>query len=309
LAANHLYKPAVFPTVLLVHQLNMEKFNMADSWDCHVHCFDPARFPFKQSRSYTPSPATLDTLVNTVQSRNLVITQATIEEGVGGIQEILEAAHSYPGLGTVRATIMATHLQNLDLQTIKKLHRLGVRSVRIHGAYGGAGDNIHWISEQFKLTAASVAVKEYGWHISAQLPLQSWARLGPCISKLGQVTIVVDHNASARPSDLGSPDLMEFLDIFSAQNIVVKVGAFHRRSFANIDAMRPIVEAFVARAPDRVVFGSDWPHVNASKGGTSPTPHLQDVNTTQELRLLSTWTSEEQWHRIMRSNPDRLFAK
>lgn len=286
----------------------MEGLNIVDSWDCHVHCFDPTKFPFKQSRSYTPSPATLDALANIVQSRNLVITQASVEDGVAGITEVLQRARSHPDLGTVRGAIMADHLRSLDQQTIEKLHRLGVRCVRIHGVHGGAGDDLDWISEQYRQAATSVAVKEYGWRISAQLPLQSWARLGPCISELDRVTIIADHNASASPSDLKSPTFAAFLDLFSVHNIVVKVGAFHRRSFGNIEAMEPIVEAFVARAPDRVIFGSDWPHVDASKGGASPTPNLQDVDTTRELQLLSTWMSEEQWYRFMRSNPDRLFA-
>jgi predicted TIM-barrel fold metal-dependent hydrolase len=286
----------------------MDGLNLIDSWDCHVHCFDPAKFPFKQSRSYTPSPATLDALTNMVQSRNLVITQASVEDGVAGITELLQRAQSHPDLGTVRGAIMADHLRSLDRQTIEKLHTLGVRCIRIHGAHGGAGDDLNWISEQFRQAATSVAVKDYGWHISAQLPLQSWACLGPCISKLERVTIIADHNASASPSDLESPTFAAFFDLLSTHDIVVKVGAFHRRSFGNIEAIEPIVKAFVATAPDRVIFGSDWPHVDASKGGPRPTPNLQDVDTSRELHLLSTWMSREQWDRVMRSNPDRLFA-
>jgi predicted TIM-barrel fold metal-dependent hydrolase len=298
-----------FPAFFLVHLDNMQNLSMTESWDCHVHCFDPAKFPFKQSRSYTPFPATLDTLTSAVRSRNLVITQASIENGVAGIESVLERASSYPNLGVVRGAIMATNLQCLDDQAIEKLHRLGVRSVRIHGAHGGVGENLNWISEQFRLAAASAAVKEHSWFISAQLPFQSWANLSPVISELGHVTFVLDHNASACPSDLGTPAFTAFLNLLSVQNIVVKIGAFHRRSFEDIDAMRPIVEAFIARAPDRIIFGSDWPHVDASQGGTMPTQHLQHVDTARELHLLSTWMSGEQWDRVMRSNPDRLFAR
>ena len=287
----------------------MQDFSMTELWDCHVHCFDPGEFPFKQTRSYTPFPATLDTLTSAVRSRNLIITQASIEDGVAGISKVLETASSNPNLGVVRGAIMATNLQRLDDQAIEKLHRLGVRSVRIHGAHGGAGDDLNWIIEQFRLAAASTAVKEYGWCISAQLPFQSWANLLPVISGLGHVTFVLDHNASACPSDLGTPAFSAFSDLLSVQNVVVKVGAFHRRSLGDINAMRPIVEALVARAPDRIIFGSDWPHVDASQGGMMPTQHLQHVDTARELHLLSTWISEEQWDRIMRINPDRLFAR
>jgi predicted TIM-barrel fold metal-dependent hydrolase len=287
----------------------MHNFSMTESWDCHVHCFEPAKFPFKQSRSYTPFPATLDTLTSAVHSRNLVITQATIEDGVTGIQDVLERATSHARLGVVRGTIMATNLQSLDSKAIEKLHTLGVRSVRIHGAHGGAGDNLNWISEQFRLAATSAAVKQHGWYVSAQLPIQSWASLKPLLSELEGVMIVVDHNASACPSDLGSPAFAAILDLLSVQTVVVKIGAFHRRSFGDIDAMRPIVEALIARAPDRIIFGSDWPHVDASQGGAMPTQHLQHVDTVRELHSLSTWMSEEQWDRIMRINPGRLFAR
>jgi predicted TIM-barrel fold metal-dependent hydrolase len=282
---------------------------MNDSWDCHVHCFDPAKFPFKQTRSYTPCSAPLDTLVNNVQSRNLIITQATIEDGVDGIQEALKRARACPELRIVRGTIMANHTQMLDVHETQKLHALGVRCVRIHGAYGGAGNNLAWITEQLRLAATSIGVKQYGWYISAQLPLQTWASLGHCISELKDVTIIVDHSASAQPSDLGHPAFAEFLQLLGAQNMVVKIGALHRRSKGNIQAMRPIVDAFIATAPDKVIFGSDWPHVDASRGGQTPTPHLQGVDIAEELRMMRTWMSEEQWNRIMQSNANRLFAK
>ncbi|KAG9520680.1 MFS general substrate transporter, partial [Aureobasidium melanogenum] len=282
---------------------------MDDSWDCHVHCFDPAKFPLKHNRSYTPYPAALDTLVNNVKSRNLIITQATVEDGVAGIQEVLERARASPEFRIVRGTVMANHIEDFDIHETQRLHDVGIRCVRIHGAYGGAGSNLAWITEQFRLAAMSIGVKQYGWYISAQLPLQTWASLGPCISDLKDVTVIVDHNASAQPSDFGHPAFTEFLQLLGAQNMVIKVGALHRRSMGNIDAMRQIVGAFIATAPDRVVFGSDWPHVDASKGGQTPTPHLQGVDTAEELRMMRAWMSEEQWDRVMRSNANRLFAK
>ena len=282
---------------------------MDDSWDCHVHCFDPAKFPLKQTRSYTPYPATLDTLVNNVKSRNLIITQATIEDGVAGIQEVLQRAQACPELRIVRGTVMASHLQNTDIHETRKLHEVGVRGVRIHGAHGGAGSDLAWITGQLKLAAMSIGVKQYGWYISAQLPLQTWASLGPCILELKDVTVIVDHNASAQPSDLGHPAFTEFLQLLGTQNMVIKIGALHRRSIRNIEAMRPIVEAFIATAPDRIVFGSDWPHVDASRGGQTPTSHLQGVDTAEELRRMRSWMSEEQWNRIMQSNAERIFAR
>lgn len=282
---------------------------MNDSWDCHVHCFDPAKFPFKQARSYTPYPATLDTLVENVKSRNLIITQATVENGIAGIQDVLERAQACPELCIVRGTVMAGHVQNLDVHETQRLHEMGIRCVRIHGAHGGAGNDLAWITEQLRLAAMSIGVKQYGWYISAQLPLQTWASLGPCISELKDVTVIVDHNASVQPSDLDHPAFTAFLELLRAQNVVIKIGALHRRSQGNIEAMRPIVEAFIAAAPDRVIFGSDWPHVDASKGGQTPTPHLQGVDTAEELRRMRSWMSEEQWDRIMQSNAHRLFAK
>ncbi|KAK6008102.1 hypothetical protein QM012_000005 [Aureobasidium pullulans] len=282
---------------------------MSDSWDCHVHCFDPAESPFKQNRSYTPYPATLDTLVNNVQSRNLIITQATVEDGLAGIQEILRRARACPDLRIVRGTIMADHTRNLDVHEIQRLHEVGVRCVRIHGAHGGAGSDFDWVTEQFRSAAMSIGVKQYGWHISAQLPLQSWISLGPCIMELREVTFIADHNASAQPHDLDHPAFAEFLKLLGVQNVVVKIGALHRRSMGNIEAMRPIVEAYIATAPDRIIFGSDWPHVDASRGGLTPTPHLQGVDTAEELRMIRTWMSEKQWNRIMQSNANRLFAR
>ncbi|KLU89911.1 hypothetical protein MAPG_08880 [Magnaporthiopsis poae ATCC 64411] len=85
-------------------------------------------------------------------------------------------------------------------------------------------------------------------------------------------------------------------------------GALHRRSPGNLPAMRPIIEAFADAAPDALLWGSDWPHVNSSAVGLTPSPPLRGVDTQAELGLLREWLTDEQWERMLVVNPARAFG-
>ncbi|KAJ0128403.1 Uncharacterized protein HZ326_28510, partial [Fusarium oxysporum f. sp. albedinis] len=51
------------------------------TWNSHMHCFDPKRYPFKATRAYTPQPAVLKDLIHNSKADNVMLVQATIEDG------------------------------------------------------------------------------------------------------------------------------------------------------------------------------------------------------------------------------------
>ncbi|KAF4473326.1 MFS general substrate transporter [Fusarium agapanthi] len=248
------------------------------AWNSHVHCFDPEHYPFKTTRAYTPQPAALKDLIQNSKADNVMLVQATIEDGYEGLLEHLQQCRDvYPNKharGTIFWDPGNTGLKSLSEFEFEKLHNAGVRSMRIHGSYGGSGDD----------------------SISAQLPLTTWSSIAETLSshpELKDIHIIIDHNAFATPSDINTPVFTSLLHLLSSPNTYIKLGALHRRS-TQISQMEHIIKTIANTAPDSIIWGSDWPHCNAAIRGLTPTTSLE-VDTDQELGLLRDWLTEEQW--------------
>ncbi|KAK2123530.1 major facilitator superfamily domain-containing protein [Fusarium oxysporum II5] len=283
------------------------------TWNSHMHCFDPKRYPFKATRAYTPQPAVLKDLIHNSKADNVMLVQATIEYGYTGLLEHLQQCRDLYPDKHVRGTIFwdpgNPGLKSLTESEFEKLHNAGVRSVRIHGSYGGSGDDISWVIQQFLDVASRCPLRKYNWSISAQLPLATWSAIADTISShpdIKDIPIIADHNGSATPSDINTPKFTSLLHLLSSPNMYIKLGALHRRS-NQISQMEHIIKAIANAAPDSILWGSDWPHCNAAVRGLTPTPPLE-VDTDQELRHLRDWLSEEQWERMLVSNPERIFG-
>ncbi|OBS22631.1 hypothetical protein FPOA_08966 [Fusarium poae] len=307
---------ATYGNVAISHP-TQERLPMPDlppsSWNTHTHCFDPERHPFKTSRAYTPQAAPLHNLIEQSPADNIMIVQATIEDGYSGLLETLANAHKdYPG-NQIRGTISwdpeDPSLKNKTDSDWDKLNEAGVRSVRIHGSYGGSGDDLEWVLKVFIDVATYCPLERHGWSISSQLPLKTWSKMKDSIlnhPKLKNIAIIADHNGSATPEDYDTSEFNDFLSLMEAGRLHVKTGALHRRS-EDISLMQPIIKSFFKTAPSGVVWGSDWPHVNATAKGLTPAPPLQ-VGTARELQLLREWMTKEEWVKMFVHNPVRIFG-
>ncbi|KAJ0356935.1 hypothetical protein COL922a_014679, partial [Colletotrichum nupharicola] len=108
-----------------------------------------------------------------------MLVQATVEDGHAGLLgSFTRFREQYPAL-TIRGTIAQQSNWDDDLaaKTFDPLHELGVRSIRVHGFYGGSGGDPTAICRTLRSLAASYPVRTHGWSISAQLPLKTWAAL------------------------------------------------------------------------------------------------------------------------------------
>lgn len=285
------------------------------SWDSHVHCFEPDRYPYSDCRSYTPRPAPLNALLQNLLTDNFMLVQATIENGHDGLlarlNDCREGVDGYSGLvrGTVLADSGAPLLTTSD-DELFRMHSLGVRCIRLHGLYGGSGHNKPWTLHQLQALVRSKPVQMYGWSISAQLPLHTWSHLKDAIlsdAEFANTRIVADHNACAVPSDYDSSALQDFLDLLRSGRVYVKICALHRRSPGNIQAMKPMIRLFAQTAPQSLLWGSDWPHVNTSHSEPEAGP-LEGARPDSELAMVKSWLSPEQTHQMLVANPRRLFG-
>lgn len=283
------------------------------AWNCHMHSFDPLVHPFKPTRHYTPEPAPITAFLNNTVAQNAILIQATVEDGHAGLLEGLGQARVLAPDRTVLGILawdLATDasLRDMTDSGYDALHGADVRGLRI---FGSGDNNATWARDQLVQAVQLAPVRRLGWLVSAYLPLAMWAALAEVLLNdplLAGAVFVADHNGSAAPQDLGSAELDAFLRLLRSGRFYVKVGALHRRSPGNLPAMRPIIEAFAGAAPDALLWGSDWPHVNSSATGLTPSPPLQGVDTEAELRLLREWLTDEQWERMLVVNPARAFG-
>jgi len=287
------------------------------AWDSHVHCFNPEAYPFKLDRSYTPQPATLETLISHIRTDCIMVIQASIEDGFESLlSNLLKSQKEYPGRvirGTIAVEVRHGEecLAHIDKSTFDLLHRAGVRSIRLHGSYGGHGDNLDWAKQQILQVSRLYPMKRYGWSISAQLPLSTWAGLRHFIidnSELNETIFIADHNGCAEPRHFAGPELDDFLELLRSGKLYVKISALHRRSPQNLKLMEPIVKLFAQTAPGFLLWGSDWPHCDTKQKGLKQSTPLSGVDTDLELELIRSWLSTAQWTDMLVANPDRLFS-
>ncbi|KAL5344041.1 MFS general substrate transporter [Aspergillus crustosus] len=279
----------------------------ADAWDTHIHCFDPAHYPFRPGRTYTPPAALLKSFLYQTTVRHVMLVQASVENGYHGLIETLSDCHrQYPDV-VIRGTIARQDdWDMLSKTTFDSLHTLGVRSIRVHGFYGGSGDNLNAILVLFRSLSRSYPVESLKWTISAQLPLKTWAALKDALltdSRLSHLQLVADHNGCATPTDIGSHELDAFMELLRSNKVSVKISALYRRSPENIQAMQPIIQAFANTAPNALLWGSDWPHCDTTAGGHDHPPLRGPAEVGKELQLLQKWLTTDQWRKMLVDNP------
>lgn len=230
----------------------------ADAVDAHCHVFGPAAvFPFAPERKYTPVDAPKERLFALRDhlgfSRN-VIVQATCHGRDNSA--LCDALRASGGLARGIA-IVGPEVSEGDLDA---LHEAGVRGVRFNFVKRLVDATPR---EVFEAIAARVVAR--GWHIVVYFEGQDLDDLAPFLASLPG-TVVIDHMGRPEIGDgVEATGFQRFL-AFMADNpqMVVKVSCPERLTVAGppYDDVVPFARTLVERFPDRVLWGTDWPHPN-----------------------------------------------
>jgi 2-pyrone-4,6-dicarboxylate lactonase len=267
----------------------------AGAVDAHCHVFGPGDvFPYAPERKYTPGDAPKEALFGLRDflgfERN-VIVQASCHgtDNRAMVDALVAAGDLARGIAVVDHDITADELHELDAA--------GVRGVRFNflKRLVDATPREHYE----RITAKIVPL---GWHIVVYFEAPELHDLAPFISSL-PTTVVIDH--MGRPDvDLGTdhPQWHAFLDLMDAHpNMWVKVSGPERLSKIGppYDDVVPFGRALVERYPDRVLWGTDWPHPNM-------TTHVPDDGQLVDFipRIAVTKAAQEQ---LLVHNPMRLY--
>jgi len=264
--------------------------------DAHCHVFGPAaEFPFAPERKYTPCDASksqLYALRDFLGFERNVIVQATCH---GTDNRALVDALVHSG-GKARG--VASVSREVTDGELAAMHAAGVRGVRFNFLR-----RLVDFTPREVLAEIAARVAPLGWHVVVYFEAQDLPELREFFTRL-PTTVVVDH--MGRP-DVGQPvdgpEFGAFLRLLDEHpNIWSKVSCPERLSKSGppgYEDVVPFARRIVERFPDRVLWGTDWPHPNM-RGHMPDDGHLVDVIP----RIAAT---AELQHRLLVDNPMRLY--
>lgn len=264
--------------------------------DAHCHVFGPGHlFPYAPERKYTPCDAPKEKLWALRDhlgfSRN-VIVQATCHGADN--RALVDALNDSNGLARGVATVK----RDVSQEALESLHAAGVRGVRFNFVKRLVDklpyDSIEEIAQK---------IAALGWHIVIYFEAQELPELYSFFTSL-PTDVVVDH--------MGRPDVSKPLDgeefglflelLENHNNFWCKVSCPERLSLESTyhyDDVVPFARKVVESFPDRVLWGTDWPHPNLK----SHTP--DDGMLVDFIPKIATTTELQQ--KLLVSNPMRLY--
>jgi 2-pyrone-4,6-dicarboxylate lactonase len=228
-----------------------------NSCDSHCHVFGPAaKFPYAPGRRYTPQDAPKETLAALHAHLGIersVIVQASChgKDNRAMLDAIASAPHRYRGVAMIDDSF-----SDPDLEA---LHRGGVRGVRFNFVrhLGGTPD-----MDVFRRTTDRI--KALDWHLVLHLDAPDIIPLSDMIRKL-PVSFIIDHMGRVPGKDgVTQPPLLALLELAKLERCWIKVTGSERISLPPYAEAVPIARAIAAAIPDRILWGTDFPHPNAT---------------------------------------------
>jgi len=266
----------------------------AGATDCHAHVFGPQqKFPYVANAAYIPPDALTADYVAMLKNNGCdrgVLVQPSVygTDNSAMVDALRSGLHTLRGIAVVAADISDRELEDL--------HAAGVRGVRINLASATEG-----------LTLADGArlaprLKALGWHLQFYLDLPKMPEAEVQLARL-PITIVIDHFARCPAQDgTTSSAFQALLRLVSRDHCYAKVMGpyFISRNAPLYPEVTPLAHALIAAAPDRIVWGTDWPHPGARELMPDD-PALAD--------MLAAWVPDEtQRRKILVDNPARLYG-
>jgi 2-pyrone-4,6-dicarboxylate lactonase len=263
--------------------------------DAHCHVFGPAAlFPFAPERKYTPCDAPKEKLFELRDflgfTRN-VIVQATChgKDNRALVDALLSSDDKARGIATVGPDISVNELKDMDAA--------GVRGVRFNFV-----KRLVDATPREVFVGIAEKVADLGWHIVVYFEAQDLADLVPFLKQL-PATIVVDHMGRPDVSKgVEHPDFQRFIELMAKNgNVWSKVTCPERLSVQGppYDDVVPYARKIVDLFPDRVLWGTDWPHPNMKS-------HMPDDGKLVDFIPRIAPDPEAQW-KLLVDNPMRLY--
>jgi D-galactarolactone isomerase len=267
----------------------------ANACDCHMHIYDPARFPMPPSRRVAPANAAVaqyrllqqrigTTRVVVIQPRNYAIDNRVT------LDAIKQLAPNARGVAVLHPTVTDAEL--------KSLNESGIRGIRF-----SLGDPATAAVTPDMVEPLARRIADLGWHVQFNVEGEQIVALADVLRRL-PTPMVFDHLANPGPAGVDHPSHAIVRSLIDRGRTWVKLSGAYSNSRVGPpypDATR-IAQAFVKAAPERMVWGSDWPHPGVVAVADKPDDALL-------FDLLAVWVPDEAMrNRILVQNPEALYG-
>jgi len=261
--------------------------------DCHAHIIGlPPRYPLVDTRSYTAPEASPEAYLAMLKATGMTYG-VLVQPATHGTDNrlILETLRAHPG----KLKGIAVVAPEVSDRELAELNEAGYRGCRLNTLFGG-GIGLGAIDTLAKKIAP------FGWHLQFLMDVREIAPIAKKLEKLS-VPWVIDHMgyvpAHEGPSNAGFRTMVSLLR--DSDGWVKISGAFRLSTEGSPyrDTI-PFAHALVSARADRLVWGSDWPHVAISP----PMPKIGEL-----LDLLADWVPDaEQRKRVLVDNARKLYG-
>jgi predicted TIM-barrel fold metal-dependent hydrolase len=277
--------------------------------DCHTHIHgDPETFPFFPGRVYTPEMALPDEMAalhRALHVQRVVIVTPSVygTDNSATLYGMKARGKDARGVAVVDDAVPESALD--------VMHEAGMRGIRLNLATSGINDP--GVARQ-RLRAAVDRMARRSWHVQVYT-------LPPVISAIkdlvaaSPVPVVFDHFGGAQARlGVAQPGFADLVDLVRSGKAYVKISGAYRASTRGPDYadVVPLARALIAANPERVVWGTDWPHPDSATppGGkpTDVTPLIQ-LDDARLLSQLAVWAPDPAVRsKILVENPARLYG-
>jgi predicted TIM-barrel fold metal-dependent hydrolase len=282
----------------------------AGACDCHTHIHgDMREFPMFAGRVYTPEPALPEEMAQlhkALRMQRVVIVTPSVygTDNSATLWGMKARGNNARGVAVIDDMTPESELDAMA--------RAGIRGIRINLATGGAAPDPAAARKRFQ--AAAERVKARGWHIQMYVTL-------PVISSIkdlvlaSPVPVVFDHFGRAQAAlGTGQPGFSDLVELLRSGKAYVKISGAYRVSHQGPDFAdaAPLARALIAANPERIVWGTDWPHPNSEPmpgyGAMDVRPFFP-IDDGRLLNQLPVWAPDAGVRKqILVDNPVRLYG-
>ncbi len=272
----------------------------AGSVDTHVHVFD-SRYRLSPQRGYDPPDSRLEHMVamhKAIGIERVVFTQPSIYGTDNGA--ILDGSDALNEATPGRARSVVAVGGDVSDQDLAAMHARGARGVRLNTDNVG-GMPIDWND----LPELCRRIAGMGWHVEFLFPGRDMVELAPLVASL-PVPACIGHFAYQPAADgVEAEGFQALLALLRGGNTWLKISGADRVSAAGrpgYDDVAPLAEAAIEANPERIMWGTDWPHPNKYDAGLVP-------DEGDLVDTLGSWVSDpDLLRRILVDTPEQFYG-
>jgi len=272
----------------------------ANACDCHHHIYD-TRFPFGSSTFTVPSSSLADYLLlqrRLRTTRSVIVTPAPFPATFADNLVTLDAIKKLSGKA-VGVAIISPDTTGAEL---KALHDQGIRGIRFSIAAAPLSGSNTRSKAADMIEPLSKRVNSLGWHVQINMSADQIVAAGDLWNRL-PTPLVFDHMGHMpQPMGIEHPAFNILRNLVDKGRTWVKLSVTFDSSKVGpptYDDVNKVGRALVQAAPERVVWGSNWPHPNETN----------KPDDAMLFDLLAAWAPNEATrHRILVENPEKLYG-